>query len=655
MITFILFLFALGLFFLSGRMVLRAVFGAHRSLSAFETLVFSFALGVGVLDFSMIYLGARGIPFTVSSILLALLAFPSLLLALRMAYEAFAPHGRTNSSPVPEKNSPFSASRNEQWAFLCIMALTVFLRTTFLSDAGLPTSTDLGHHMYWSKLIVDSRALPEYEKREILFRDGAVSLSEPTPIADFIIGEHLPFAAIAILSGSSFFSAFPVNTLFLVNLLSVLALFALAVRFASGFLASHGVSPFSAGLLVLFFVGPLFAFSSPESKFVSGGVVGNLFGNLFIPLILLALFRALRDRDPRFLALGIVLSFTLAYTHHLSALVLLFVFAGILVALIALFPREVGALTKRIAKLFLSPYPTVALLFAGIFFTVVAMPTYIETGAADTAIGAPSKATRTGLSFLQVADTSGAARAGLGIAAILLAFFFRPSRSSVAFAFMLGWGGALLVMTLRPHWVFLDIPSNRIGTYLSFPLALLSGLLAASFPAILRSSGRGASAPFIPGRLFLFGMLVIFGFATWNGSADNQASLPSSRKSEQTAEVFRASEYLASRALPGDLLLKDHNYLSADAWIKLFFMRGYDYPLSRGFFKRYEDEVKPREQCTLRMISTPNLPEGKKCFEALGVNLIAVNPAYDATQFEKSSSFSRIYAGDHVHIYERKQ
>lgn len=654
MITFILFIFALALFFLSGWMLLRAMFGVRHPLSVFEMVVFSFALGVGVLDFSMIYMGGRDIPFTGMSVLLALLAVPLVLLALRIGYERFARHTGKGTDSVREKGSPFSASHNERLAFLLIVALTIFLRTIFLSDAGLPTATDLGHHMYWSKLIADSGTLPEYAKREIVTHDGTVSLSDPEPIADFIIGEHLPFAAIALLSGDSFFSAFPVNTLFLVNLLSVLALFALAVRFAAGFLAEHRVSPFSAGLFVFLFVGPLFAFSSPESKFVSGGVVGNLFGNLFIPLILLSLFRALRERDSRFLAIGIFLSFTLAYTHHLSSLVLLFVFAGILLSLLALFPRESGALAKRIGRLFLSPYPLVALAFAGIFFTAVAMPTYIETSAVDTAIGAPSKSTRTGLSFFQVSDASGAARASLGIAAILLAFFFRPSRSSAAFAFMLGWGGALLVMALRPHWVFLDIPSNRIGTYLSFPLALLAGLLAASLPIFLRTAGNGRPASFIPARLFLFGMLVLLGFSTWNGSADNQSSLPSAGKSKETAEVFHASEYLASRMAPDDLFLKDHNYLVADAWMKLFFMRGYDYPLSRGFFKRYEDETKPREQCTLLMISTPNLPDGRKCFDELGVNLIAVNPAYDAAQFEKSSSFSRIYAGDHIHLYERK-
>lgn len=652
--SFLLFILSLSLFFLSGWMFLRAVFGMRRPLSVFETAAFSFAIGVGILDFSMLWMGTHGIPFTGISVLLALLAVPATLLAARLAVSRLS--GRRNGKPVPEreKDSPFSASRNERLAFLLVVALSVFLRTIFLSDAGLPTATDLGHHMYWSKLIADTGALPEYAKREILEQDGRFILSDPRPISDFIIGEHLPFSAIALLSGSSFLSAFPVDTLFLVNLLSLLSLFALAVRFAAGFLAGHQVSAFSAGLFVLFLIGPLFAFSSPESKFVSGGVVGNLFGNLFIPLILLALFRALRERDPRFLSIGIFLSFTLAYTHHLSSLVLLFVFAGILVSLLALFPRESGALARRIGRLFLSPFPLAALLFAGIFFIEVAMPTYIETGAVDTAIGEPSKSTRTGLSFFQVSDASGFARAGLGIAALLIALFFRSARSSAAFAFMLGWGGVLLVMALRPHWVFLDIPSNRIGTYLSFPLALLAGLFAASLPVFLKTLSGKKSSPPIPGRLFLFAVLVLFGFSTWNGSSDNQSSLPTAPKAEETAEVFGASAYLAARTTPEDLLLKDHNYLSADAWMKLFFMRGYEYPLSRGFFKRYEDETKPREQCTLLMISTPNLPEGRKCLDELGVNLIAVNPAYDAAQFEKSSSFSRIYAGEHIHVYERK-
>jgi hypothetical protein len=650
------FLLSISLFFLSGWLFLRAVFGRHTPLSAFETLLFSFALGITVLDFSMISIGTAGIPFSIRTILLAFFTVPAALLFIRYLYDfLFSRTKRAKNASSPESKTGFSPSRNEGPAFLAILVLTLFLRIFFLSDAGLPTSTDLGHHMYWSKLIADRGTLPVYEKREIITLDGRHELSEPTPISDFIIGEHLPFSAIAIVSEKSFFSAFPVNTLYIINILSLLSLMALAVRLSENILSGkRGLSPFGVGLAVLFLAGPLFAFSSPESKFVSGGVVGNLFGNLFVPLILLSLFRALRDKDPRFLSLGILFSFTLAYTHHLSSLILAFIFAGILLSLIILFYREIVPLAKRIGKLFFSPYPISVLLFAGIFLFLVAMPTYIETNAAETALGAPSKSTRTGLSFFQISDSVGVARIALGVAALLVAFSIRNIRNSSAFAFVLGWAGSLLLMTLAPHLVFLDIPSGRIGSYLSFPITILAGILVAAFPTLLRSTDQGARPGLLPGRLLLFSALLIFVFATWNGTDDNRSSIPGSGKAREAAEVFAASSYLAERRLPDDLFLKDHNYLPADAWMKLFFMHGYEYPLSRGFFKRYEDETKPRERCTLLMISTPNLPEGKRCYEDLLVNLIAVNPTYDAAQFEKSSSFSRIYTGDLIHVYERK-
>lgn len=639
--TFLLVLVSIALFFLSGWMFLRVVFGSHAPLSVIETVIYSFSLGVAILDFSLILLGTSGTKFSPAAVFSAFLMVPTILFLLRLSWERFS--GRLKR-PAIVVDSPFIPSKRESLAFVLIVALTILLKTIFLSDAALPTATDLGHHMYWAKAITETGMLPDYSKREITEADGVFFLSDPEPIADFIIGEHLPFAAIAILSGASFFSAFPVNFLLLANLLALFALFAFSVRIASELFAGKNVSPFSAGLVVLLVAGPLFALSSPQAKFVSGGVVGNAFGNLFIPLILLSLFRALREKDSRFLALGIFLSFGLAYTHHLSSLMLLFVFAGIALSLVALFPRVLPALARTILSLFRSPYPVAAILFAGLFFSAVAMPTYIETHAVGTAIGTPSKTTRTGLSFLQASDSVGASRMALGLAGLLIALSFRSLRHTAALAFTLGWSGALLIMTLHPDWVFLDIPSNRIGAYLSFPIAVIAGLFVASLPRTLS---------FIPGRLFLLGTLVLFGFAAWNGSADNQSALPDTQKKQETAEVFHASAYLAARTDKGDFFLKDHNYLTADAWMKLFFMRGYDYPLSRGYFKRYEDETNPREQCTLLMISTPNLPAGKKCYDELGVNFVAINPAYDTAQFEKSSAFSRVYAADYIHLYER--
>jgi len=644
---------------LSGFFLFYGLFGRSFPVSSLERFAFSFALGLGSLDFSMIAFGKAGIVLTSPIMLASLLVVPFSAFILRLTYDRYIPATwkRTEKTTAETaRHEPIRFSQTQRSLFLLLIGLTIFLKTLFLADAGVPTATDLGHHMYWSKAIVDTGRLPDYSKREIVdIGNGHSALSAPEPISDFIIGEHLPFAAVAALSGVSFFSAFPVSFLLLINILSIVALFALSVRLASFLFPEGSISPISVGLAVLFFAGPLFAFASPEAKFVSGGVVGNLVGNLIIPLVLSAFLRSFMEEDARFLGLGILLTFTLAYTHHLSTFVLAFVIAGIFLSLIAVSIRRLPTLAIRIGKLFLSPYPLLALGFAAAFFFFVAKPTYIETNAVSTAVGTAVKATRTGLSFLQTSESAGAARMALGLAALLIATSIRPIRRSQAFPFILGWGGILLIMALRPTWLFLNIPSDRIGTYLSFPFSILAGLFLAGFPFLFRDPKRQPANVFLPGNIFLFATLVLFSFSTWNGSQDNQAALPNPGKAQDAVEVFSASRYLAERPKPGDLFLKDHNYLAADSWMKLFFMRGYAYPLSRGYFKRYTDDTNPREQCTLQMISVPNLPEGQACFKDVGVNLLAVNPTYDATQFESSHDFSRIYSGTTIQIYERNR
>ena len=88
---------------------------------------------------------------------------------------------------------------------------------------------------------------------------------------------------------------------------------------------------------------------------------------------------------------------------------------------------------------------------------------------------------------------------------------------------------------------------------------------------------------------------------------------------------------------------------------QLFFLRDYSYPLSRGYFRRYTDEVTPREQCTLLMISAPNTPKGQSCFESTGVDTIVVNPRYDAVQFNKAKDMSLLYVSDSIAVYKKTE
>ncbi|MEK7549665.1 MAG: hypothetical protein AAB519_01635 [Patescibacteria group bacterium] len=642
------------LFFVPGFFLLRAVFGTQKTLSSLETFVLSFGLSIGLINFLMLILGKAGVLFTPLSLIIGIIAsllsvtlFASLV---RFVSKKFFP---SKKEGLPTEKNTFS--KKQLWLFYLLLVLTFAIKVIYLSHAVLPTSTDLGHHMYWAKLITETGTLPFYAEQEIITNDaGNYELSDPKPIADFIIGEHLPFSAISIIGKSDYFSAFPVVFLFLVNILSLFALIIFTMRLASELriptLSQSLFSPQNLALSALFLFGPLYSLASPQAKFVSGGVVGNTFGNFFIPLILFSYYRAFTEKRPAYLALGFFFTFALAYIHHLSTLVLLFVLIASALLYILFNASTVADTFIAWWRLLFAPAPILVILFACTFFFGIALPTYIETHAVDTAIGTPTKTTRTGLSYLQITFSSGEARVALGMAGIALLLSL-AKRKSYAGAFLLGWSLILLTMSLKPGWLFLDIPSNRIGTYLSFPLGVISAVaLIWIFASFKKEEG---SPKLFPPVLILAFFFTAFVFASGSGSFDNGQTLLPKSKGLATLQTFHAAQYLAEHNRPTDIILKDHNYITGDAWMKLFFLRDYFYPLSRGFFKRYEDNPN-REQCTLLMISTPNTPKGEKCFAETGTNIVVVNPSFDGTQFEKGNKWMRIYTGDTIHIYERK-
>lgn len=646
-----IFLVTLGvLFFLPGLFFLRLFLQRNTSLMPLESFALTFALGLGFLNFLMILLGKSGILFTQVSLASTILATVCILTLLSIVLRKWL--HTTGNTAVPAK-SLWSFSKKQSWLFITLLVLTVLIKTVYLSHAILPTSTDLGHHMYWSKLIAVTGTLPFYAKTDIVTdTSGTYSISAPEPIADFIIGEHLPFSAINILSGIDFFTAFPILFLLLINLMSLVALIVLARTMAthirSAFLSEHIFTPQNIALATLFIFGPLYSLASPQAKFVSGGVVGNTLGNFFIPLILLAYLRAFREKRSDFLAIGFFLTFSLAYIHHLSMLMLLFVLGASVLVYLTFHWNTLGTTIRSWMTLILQPKPLLVASLACLFFFFVAMPTYIETQAVGTAIGTPTKTTRTGLSFYQITFSSGEARVALGLAGLCLIALLR-TRTRYASAFLLGWGGVLLVMTLFPHFLFINIPSNRIGAYLSFPLGILAAFALIGSIAFFHQRKKHF---FVPSLFVFFFVLSSFLFATGSGSYDNGQTLLPESKSLPVLQTFAASTYLVQHTTDKDIILKDHNYIVGDAWMKLFFLRDYSYPLSRGFFKRYEDNPN-REQCTLLMISVPNTARGEKCYTETGTNFVVVNPNYDITPFEKSASFSRLYSSSDIHIYTR--
>lgn len=680
--------------FLPGYFLLLTIFRKDETqISHLERFVFSFGLGLIVTDFIAFAFSKLHISITATSSVSGSLIF----CAVCFAIYKFNQKNSSGSSPKEEYHLPlysggdvssnletegvFSFSKNQSILIFLFLFLTIFIKTAYLSGTVAPTTTDMGHHTYWVKTIVESGQLPTY--------DG---------MPDFIIGEHVVLGEMAMINGLSFFSAFPVVFLFLINLLSILMVFLLTLRIFK----SKNIA-----ILTLLFLGVLFAVSSPQAKFVSGGVMGNIMGNFLMPLAFYFYYRAMefweKENNPlplysggdarraeglqnetfkssppvlrgrcrdvlvetegvanarAFLSLAIFTTFGLFYTHHLTAFIFLFVLTLLIPFFLIINFKESKEILTRTFKLIFS-VPVMATFFTGlIFFFFVFTPNYVKTSAVGSAVGAPSKSTREGLTIDNIKNSVGEVRLALGFIGLIFLFIYYR-RKNFGLAIVSAWTVMLFIMSCAPHLLFVNLPSTRIGNYLSYPLSILSAyalyaIFNAHDPIFKKFKSFNATQNLIPLKFLrsAFLLLAIFVFAT--GLKDSADAFKKSPNFTPTLETFNASNYLKQVSAESDIILKDHNYLSGDTWMKLFFMRGYTYPLSRGYFKRYEDETKPREMCTLYMISNPNSSDANNCFSETGTKYLMVNPQYDSSQFTKLKNFDEIYNSGGVAIYYRK-
>jgi len=606
----------IGLLFIPGYFLLLAIFKKDtHAISSFEGFIISFGLSLVVLDFIFFLFSKLNIALTRLSTLSGVIVFILICFGLFKLLPSSA-------KPVQEKL--FNFSKKEFLLILALIFLTFFIKITYLSGTVLPTSTDMGHHMYWAEWLTNNHALPTY--------DG---------MPDFIIGEHISFGAVALVSGLSFFSAFPPMLLLIINIFSILTVFILVLRIFKNK---------AIAILSLFFLGVVFAISSPQAKFVSGGVVGNIIGNLLMPLAFYFYYRAFSfyqervsfgNQEKKFLALAIFTSFGLFYTHHLTSFIFLFIFAGLLAFFLLTNWRESKQISGLAIKMLFSPQVLSVLALSIVFFFFIFTPTYIKNSAVDTAVGAPSKATREGLSIATLKSMIGEARLSLGFVGLILLLIYYQ-RKNFGYAIMFAWALMIFIMSSFPRLLFINLPSDRIGNYLSYPLAILSAYAVYSIFANLKIKNN---------NLIQTSFLLLILFASLSGLSDSATSIIHSNDATELVQTFHASKYLAAKTNDTDIILKDHNYISADSWMKLFFMRGYKYPDSRGYFKRYEDPTKPREMCTLYMISNPNSTEAKNCFIETSTRIIMVNPQYDSAQFKKLADFNQVYLSDKIAIY----
>lgn len=607
--------------FLPGYSLLLAIWGKKPILSSLEKFILSFGLSIISVDFIFFLYPRISLPINRLSVFMGIILFSAVALIIYKLREVSSPSELKNNT-----EALFQFSKIQFGSILLLIFLMFFIKTAFLSQTVLPTATDMGHHMYWANWITENQTLPDY---------GG--------LPDFIIGEHIVFAVISLISGLSFFSAFPVLTLYLINSLSLLTVFILVLRiFKEKWIA----------LLLLFFLGTLFAISSPQAKFVSGGVIGNLLGNLFTPMAFYFFFRfseLLFDKNQKklsrtFLSLALFSVFGLFYTHHLTAFLFLFVFSlAFLIFLIINFQRSREIISNSFQALF-SRQVFPLILIGLFFFLFILTPNYFSLSATQTAVGAAVKITRTGLDINNIRSAVGEARLALGaVGFLLLLLVLRKNKENFGYILISAWALMLYIMSAYPKLLFINLPSSRIGNYLTYPLAILSAY------ALFQIFSKAKKYLSVNLAKISLGLILIF--VLREGISDSVQAFKQDNESLKLVQTFNASSFVAANLSKKDRVLKDHNYLTGDSWIKLFFMRDYKFPLSRGYFKRYEDPTNPRETCTLEMISNPGGMTAQKCFSETGINFIMVNPTYDSGQFHRLNSFDQVYANSQIVVF----
>ena len=677
-LEFILFFLSLiFVLFLPGYFFLLAIFKKNisRRFCQLEVFVLSVPISIVLVDFLTIFINKIGFSLNKISVFI----FITLLLAAFYAFYFFA-NSKKETKKVSEKKFPFT--KNQTILIVLILFATIFIKTNYLTESIFPTSTDLGHHMYWAKLVSETGNIPAYAKNEIVEIDGHYAI-ESNPIADFIIGEHLIFADINLLSGISFVSYFPTLILFSINIFGILAMFILAWRLFENFPFPESKLFNSANLAIftLLLVGPLYAISSPQAKYVSGGVIGNLIGNLLIPAMLYFYFRAIREKDSWLFFTGLFLSARLFYTHHLSGFIFLFVLFFIFIFFLIFSATQtfLENKTHRLKNIFanyreffrdlfktvFSIQSVAFIFFISFFLLFVYTPSYLATGAQSTVVGAPSKSTRAGLSLADFKYAVGEMRFIIGALGFLILFFlnFAVKKSKeikndyqniLSLTIISGWLISIFLMTTQPKLLHINIPTNRIANYANFPFTITAAFGIIYFLFLLRELYQ---KNLISQKISLTLSALVILTSFFLGIYDNTQSLSTNSNIQPALQTFHASEFLAGQINSQNSsanFLKDHNYITADAWIKLFFMQDYNFPLSRSYFKRYEDPTKPREMCTLWMISEPSSQRAQQCFDETGTQFIMIDTASDEPQFKNNSEFSKIYQNKSISLFYRK-
>lgn len=554
----------------------------------------------------------------------------------------------TSKKSKKEHKTPNTSRPKVSAVFIGLIVSLIVVKTVFVAAHVLPDSTDLGHHMYWAKYITRAHELPDYESRQIVSDGTNHEITDPTSISDFVIGEHIIFALVGQFSGKDFTGAFPVLVLFVVHIVTLLLLYVLTRHIVRA-VSSSSDKNFSAlryvPELTLFLYGLLYAIGSPQIKYVTGGVVGNTLGFMLLMAIFFCILYSVRYKNTSAMVVGFFLVMGLAYTHHLSALIFVCILLASLLMLL-IFNRKV--FFTRLFPVVFSREVLISVALGIFMFFVLWTPSYIKNTAVDTVVGAQEveKIEHMGLSLAQFMYVISEGRFVFGVIGVIIVLFIRPLRRSVGGALVLGWFWVLTLITLKPDILGLSLPSGRVANYVIPVFAILS-VVTISWMIVGLKKVRVVS----PSLRFVSTVLFLL-FFFYGGTSDNQHYVNAlTYENSHMRSVHEGARFLRSHIPKEDNIVHDHINIIGDSWIKLEFMKGYNYPFYRAHLFRYDRVTDRQEKCTLYSVTSPNSPEAIDCRDALNLRAFYVDETFDGIAFEKSDAFNRVYSNGLQSVY----
>ena len=151
----------------------KSTFGGGK-ISFFEKAVLTIPFSLVLVDLIILLLNRMNILIKGPVLVGAILIF--CLICFAVFQSRFKKN--KNKDEKNDKTEAFFDFSSWQTIFILLaLVLAIFIRMAYLSDTIIPSSTDLGHHMYWAQTIINTGHLPDYG------------------MPDFIIGEHMIFAA----------------------------------------------------------------------------------------------------------------------------------------------------------------------------------------------------------------------------------------------------------------------------------------------------------------------------------------------------------------------------------------------------------------------------------------------------------------------------